>query len=490
MTHTTNTPEARNVDAERSQFETWATRNGLDITPDDMCGYESDQTKWAWLAWGAESRWAAAPAGAVPPGWRLVPEVPTDEMIVAFAEGWYSQRQAIDDPQMGEAYRAMLAAAPTPPAAPQEAPSDEEIIGIAVAQSLVCRDHGDIVSAWREDAEIRQYVLGFARAILQRYGSQPADQGEDAYVIERMGNLLAQIAVIVRGPEPELKRWSYHDLPERVAAAIAGAQPAASVEPVMRIYAEGNQRTVTEWLDGARDLQDGDHNLYAAPVAAQPQTENPVLPQDQVLAQPLSGADGLLPCPFCGGAAKQYDRPNASTVTCTGCGAKVRQSEMGQGDAPQKWNRRAQPQPSGSEPPLYPGFDWMRWHHETNGATPAEAAQEWLRRTGGQHQPSGNAAEIRSSGISGEFDAWIKREYPHLGPIGDGVVIAREAWSAALAAQPQRLLFPAHLRKMWSGGEVQSWLDEQMGVTPSPVSARGSLERYRQWQATSQEQLP
>lgn len=32
-------------------------------------------------------------------------------------------------------------------------------------------------------------------------------------------------------------------------------------EPVMRIYAEGSMRTVTEWRDGACDLPDGDHDL-------------------------------------------------------------------------------------------------------------------------------------------------------------------------------------------------------------------------------------
>lgn len=32
-------------------------------------------------------------------------------------------------------------------------------------------------------------------------------------------------------------------------------------EPAMRIYAEGDIRTVTEWRDGARDLPDGDHDL-------------------------------------------------------------------------------------------------------------------------------------------------------------------------------------------------------------------------------------
>ncbi|MNR54931.1 hypothetical protein D3C85_1752100 [compost metagenome] len=46
-----------------------------------------------------------------------------------------------------------------------------------------------------------------------------------------------------------------------------------------------------------------------------------------------------------------------------------------------------------------------------------------------------------------------------------------------------RILFPTHLRKMWSGGEVQAWLDNHQGITPPNASAKGSLERYRKWQA-------
>ena len=38
---------------------------------------------------------------------------------------------------------------------------------------------------------------------------------------DRLGDLLSRTAVALRGPEPELTRWSWHDLPERAAAAIA-----------------------------------------------------------------------------------------------------------------------------------------------------------------------------------------------------------------------------------------------------------------------------
>ena len=41
---------------------------------------------------------------------------------------------------------------------------------------------------------------------------------------ERMSGILKKIAITVRGPEPPLKCWSWHDLPERVADAIAARE--------------------------------------------------------------------------------------------------------------------------------------------------------------------------------------------------------------------------------------------------------------------------
>ena len=52
---------------------------------------------------------------------------------------------------------------------------------------------------------------------------------ESAYVIDKLAKLLAEIAVIVNGPEPPLTRWSYHDLPEKVRALRQAQQPAAAV---------------------------------------------------------------------------------------------------------------------------------------------------------------------------------------------------------------------------------------------------------------------
>ncbi|HCQ48851.1 MAG TPA: hypothetical protein DIW53_19640 [Achromobacter sp.] len=55
------------------------------------------------------------------------------------------------------------------------------------------------------------------------------------------------------------------------------------------------------------------------------------------------------------------------------------------------------------------------------------------------------------------------------------------------ASEAMRILFPTHLRKMWSGGEVQAWLDNHQGITPPTASAKGSLERYRNWRAEQAE---
>lgn len=66
---------------------------------------------------------------------------------------------------------------------------------------------------------------------------------------------------------------------------------------------------------------------------------------------------------------------------------------------------------------------------------------------------------------------------------GDGTYEAVPVCAAPQACEAVRIVFPAHLRKMWSGGEVQAWLDEHQGVTAPKASAKGSMERYRKWQA-------
>lgn len=59
-----------------------------------------------------------------------------------------------------------------------------------------------------------------------------AELGESDAVRERLAELLKQTAVALRGEPPPLTSWSWHDVPERAAAAIAAIdvmQRAASI---------------------------------------------------------------------------------------------------------------------------------------------------------------------------------------------------------------------------------------------------------------------
>ena len=85
---------------------------------------------------------------------------------------------------------------------------------------------------WPSPAEA---IASWNRRALSAQPSQgdQRDSDEDAYVIERLSGLLAEIAVIVNGPQPPGTRWSYHDLPEKVRA-LAARQPVGQ-EPVAHV---------------------------------------------------------------------------------------------------------------------------------------------------------------------------------------------------------------------------------------------------------------
>lgn len=68
---------------------------------------------------------------------------------------------------------------------------------------------------------------------------------EDAYVIERMGKLLAEIAIIVNGTQPHDTLWSYHDLPEKVRA-LKQAPPAPAVPDAVEAAARA-MATFSGW---------------------------------------------------------------------------------------------------------------------------------------------------------------------------------------------------------------------------------------------------
>lgn len=54
-----------------------------------------------------------------------------------------------------------------------------------------------------------------------RVAELEAERADDDALRERMADILKRTAIALRGPEPPLTAWSWHDLPERAAAAIA-----------------------------------------------------------------------------------------------------------------------------------------------------------------------------------------------------------------------------------------------------------------------------
>jgi hypothetical protein len=60
-----------------------------------------------------------------------------------------------------------------------------------------------------------------AQALQIEIARLQANLNEEQELRERMRDILRRVAVTLRGPEPELTRWSWHDLPERAAAAVA-----------------------------------------------------------------------------------------------------------------------------------------------------------------------------------------------------------------------------------------------------------------------------
>jgi hypothetical protein len=84
-------------------------------------------------------------------------------------------------------------------------------------------------AAWDDEApnEITPYiradnVRAYALDAVQRaLAAQQQELQECEELREKLSDLLRRTAVALRGPEPPLTRWSWHDLPERAAAAIA-----------------------------------------------------------------------------------------------------------------------------------------------------------------------------------------------------------------------------------------------------------------------------
>lgn len=118
-----------------------------------------------------------------------------------------------------EAYMATLSA-------PAAAVGDARTIMAALLGKLqeVAMEHNDRSCDYDVCVSVRNAFKYIYRTEL----SETDDDDENEHVITALSRLLAEIAVILKGPEPDLTRWSYHDLPDMVRA-LKEATPAAPV---------------------------------------------------------------------------------------------------------------------------------------------------------------------------------------------------------------------------------------------------------------------
>lgn len=128
-----------------------------------ICPYKGAPDPWVvWqAAWKSHAALSAPQAAqAVPQGWKLVPVEPTEEMLVCGQEAWaHRPRGAVEDcHEAAHIYRAMLATAPSAPAAQGE-PSDEDKALDLLAVLFDAYEHG---VACYEDPEETTGYLGHA----------------------------------------------------------------------------------------------------------------------------------------------------------------------------------------------------------------------------------------------------------------------------------------------------------------------------------------
>ena len=86
---------------------------------------------------------------------------------------------------------------------------------------------------------------------------------------DMLADILRRTAVALRGPEPALTRWSWHDLPERAAQAIAAISLVQAAERERIVNAlPGGYSVDPQWV--ADMVRDG-------PLCGKPDTSEPVV---------------------------------------------------------------------------------------------------------------------------------------------------------------------------------------------------------------------
>lgn len=135
----------------REAFEAFADKEALSLGRDKESGaYLTLRTQTAWLAY--QTALTSKEAGD---GWKLVPVVPTADMIIAASDG-YETGEVIGP---ASCYRVMIAAAP---ALPQQVKSedarDAELLNSGMILLTSTDEHGDIFQTQHRGIDLRAAI--------------------------------------------------------------------------------------------------------------------------------------------------------------------------------------------------------------------------------------------------------------------------------------------------------------------------------------------
>lgn len=98
-------------------------------------------------------------------------------------------------------------------------------LDIGHTQVLLAQRNDELEAALTREAPTEG--VGGDRTVIGYDPGEHDREAEDYHVIMTMGRLLAAIALSVKGPEPAGTAWSYHDLPDIVAALQDAAEQVA-----------------------------------------------------------------------------------------------------------------------------------------------------------------------------------------------------------------------------------------------------------------------
>jgi len=74
--------------------------------------------------------------------------------------------------------------------------------------------------------------------------------------VDKLARLLAETAIVIKGPEPDMTKWSYHDIPDGVRAIQARAERLAEALRELEEREQRDEALLRQALEALEILHD------------------------------------------------------------------------------------------------------------------------------------------------------------------------------------------------------------------------------------------